>query len=107
MQKVSLNMCKEMFITSGRHVYISSLVHIFYITSVAKKVTLTSTTHINTTATPQVTHPRVVAVNEHPVRGLFSTLSTDTTTTIFKLVTRRIMEQKNSSLTIRPITIYN
>ncbi len=105
--KGSLNMCRIMSKTSGMNVHINRLVHIFYISDVAKKVTLFNPTHILNTPNPQPHHFSPIAVRCYPVSHTFDTLSTSTTTTIFKLVIRKIMEQKNSSLTFSKLTIYN
>lgn len=100
-------MCIKMFKLSSINVYIYSLVHIFYIQHVAKKVTLTTYIPINNTSLPQLHQSRARAVNTYPVKSDSGTLSTSTTTTIFKIVIRKITEQKNSSLTIHQSTIYN
>lgn len=100
-------MCKDMFKTSGLSVHIIRLVHNFYIKAVAKKVTLSKSTHNKDTANPQTTFNGALTVSSYAVKDFFTTLSTSTTTTIFKIVTIGTMEQKNSSLTINPITIYN
>jgi len=100
-------MCKDMFKTSGLYVYISQLIHTSYMESVAKKVTLGSHKHIRLTLNPQSAFHGVVAVKNTPVNVFFNTISTATTTTIFKLIVEKFIDQKNSSLTIHSITIYN
>lgn len=102
-----INMCTSMFTRGVYLVHILPLVHTLYTEPVAKNVTLKSSTHNCSTANPQPLLLRAVAVIKHPVRLLFNTLSTGTTTTTFKLITITRKEQLNSSLTITLKTIYN
>lgn len=103
----NIDMCISMFTKPVALVQINPLVHTLYTSCVAKNVTLSSSPHISNTAIPQPTLTSYIAVKSHPVKKIFSTLSTYTTTTTFKLITITRKEQLNSSLTITFKTIYN
>lgn len=105
-KRTHLNMCTSVFINCACLVEINRLVHILSKASVAKKVTLSPSTHNYLTGNPQPESISVQTVTTQAVNKLFNTLSTGTTT-IFNLITKEYLEQINSSLTINFKNIYN
>jgi hypothetical protein len=94
------NMCKHMSIISAVYVYIQTLVHKLVNSVVAKNVTPDYLHHIITPPIPQTYIFRRNRLDYTSDTVRIITLSTATTTTIFKLVTIKNVKQKKSSLTI-------
>ena len=79
-------MFKTMFTTSSIHVYILQVVHIFYNTNVAKKVTPSNLTHNSSTVSPQSQFFTSQAVKKSWVGLNLPTKYTPPTTTIFNKI---------------------
>ncbi len=85
-----------MFITRLIHVYITKLIHNFYNTNVAKKVTSTNLAHIFNTPLPQPKNYSYQAVSSLWEGLTLPTFFTSPTTTIFNKVENKIIILSNN-----------